>query len=92
MTERTFEEIAQIDGFLTPGHTVRATIKVSHVHDCEDGRGLKLAGSYTRLTMTDAGGHAVSMLWSDEHWRDLMRDLALVADYPTAPDTHKEPA
>lgn len=65
-------------------------IRVAHVHAASDRSGVALAGTYIRVTMTDEHGVSVSMLWSDEGWRDNMVRWTELSHGPSSPDTHKE--
>lgn len=84
----SIQELAGLGG---PGRfTLGPKVTISHVRDARDRRGLLIAGKCVRLTMTDEWGRDISMLWSDEQWRENMREWAAVTDLATAPD--KEPA
>lgn len=85
MTERTYEELVDLSGFLTARAPTR--IKAVHVHECVDSQGLKLSGTYVRLTMTNAHGHAATMLFADELWPAFCDIMIAVGALPTEPDT-----
>lgn len=86
MSDRAYEEIHSLrvrpDGFHRD-----ATMRWAHVSGARTLDGLLIGGDGVRLTLTNANGPSVTVLFCDEQWGRQCDDFKAILDRPTEPDT-----